>query len=368
MKIAMFIEQFYPIQAGAENAALRLSQELIRRGHEITVITKQFPGMASAETIDGITIQRIKAGAKGKLGTIFFTLKSLLRLRKMEYDILHMHGVGIFSGILAKAVTKPSIIKTTTAGDIVAIKKFGRFWLKTLPWIDYFACNTQEQYDEVKQELHVNQQIIPNGIDSTYGPAEDKDAIRKQLGFPQGEVFVYVGRLVHRKGVQFLVEFWKDFIKKRPDAYLIMLGSGKGMPDDCEAEVRAFIKEHNLEQHIFLKEEVKNVLDYLQGADFFIFPSEREGMSNAILEAMAVGVPIIASGIGGNIDLIRDGETGLVFTPKNKEDLERVILRVIGNKELKEKLGEGARNLVQQQFSVAVVADTYEEVYRVLKK
>ncbi len=366
----MFIERFYPVKGGAELQAQSLAKELIKKGVDVTVLTKRFNHSKKGEIVDGIKIKRINAPKKGKIGTILFILKSLFFIKTHRFDILHMHGVNLFSGILAKiAKPKPSIVKTTTAGDVRAIKKFGGFWLNTLKNIDYFICTSMEQEKEVKKEIKgIKTILLSNGVDTDKFKPGNKKKLRKKLKIPNKIVFAFSGRLVKRKGLIFLVNVWKDLVKENKELCLVLLGSGKLQPDSCEEELINFIKENNLEHNIIMKGEVNNTNEYLQASDFFIFPSEKEGLPNAILEAMATGLPVIASKIGGNIDLIEHYKTGILYKLNDEKEIKNVIRGILNNKELQYVLGKNARKKVIEQYSIKYVADKYINLYKKMIK
>ena len=111
--------------------------------------------------------------------------------------------------------------------------------------------------------------------------------MRGRLGFPAGRTIVlYVGRLSRAKGVMMLIEAWPDLIVKHPDAYLVMVGSGSDSWDDCEGEIVEYVREHALEAHIAMVGHSNSVHEYLQGADLFVTPSDYEGFSLTLVEAL----------------------------------------------------------------------------------
>lgn len=172
--ILFYIERFYPVIGGAENSALRLAKALTKNGYKIKVVTGKWnKNDKDNENLYGINIHRIPMAYQSneKLRVLNFFINSVLKLKLTNYDVLHMHGIGLFSGILAKVIKpKMSIIKTTTEDDVKNISKYpiiGSFCLKMLNNIDVFVCTSKAQEKEVKMFLpKVRTVIIPNGIDT----------------------------------------------------------------------------------------------------------------------------------------------------------------------------------------------------------
>jgi len=109
---------------------------------------------------------------------------------------------------------------------------------------------------------------------------------------------------------------------------------------------------------------VNDVPRHLAETDVFVLPSRSEGISNALLEAMAHGVPSIATDIPGNRDLIEDGRTGLLVPPDDAKALSEALLRLAGDRSLRETLGRAGRRLVEERFDLRIVAGKYAEMYR----
>jgi len=166
--------------------------------------------------------------------------------------------------------------------------------------------------------------------------------------------FLYVGRFVKRKGIIFLAKVWEDVVKQHPDYYLYLLGSGELQPDSCEEELK---KINN--KNIKIIKLTNNTKKYYEESDVFIFPSEREGLSNVLLEAMSMELPIIATEIGGNIELIEDRKTGLLFKPNDKDG----ILKAINNIFKYKKLGINARKKIEKEYSLDKISERYINLY-----
>jgi glycosyltransferase involved in cell wall biosynthesis len=108
---------------------------------------------------------------------------------------------------------------------------------------------------------------------------------------------------------------------------------------------------------------VSDVTDYLLAADLFVLPSSTEGMSNALLEAMAVGLPIVATRVPGNCELIRDEDSGLLVEPKDPQALAQAIIRLLSSPEQAARLGQAARETAASRFAIQRIGQDYLALY-----
>lgn len=173
--------------------------------------------------------------------------------------------------------------------------------------------------------------------------------------------FVYCGRFVDRKGLVFLANTWKKVGEKHPDYELILIGSGNNQPDSSEKKLNAIAKNNKL---ITILPEMDDIKTELRDYDVFVFPSEREGLSNALLEAMAMEMPIIATNIGGNCELIEHDKTGLLFEVNDEASLLHAIDTIFNYPDL----GKNARKKVIKGYSLNIVAKKYIDVYKQCQK
>lgn len=136
------------------------------------------------------------------------------------------------------------------------------------------------------------------------------------FGLPDGWLVAYTGKLNQGKGLDFLLEVWKDFAQRHPEAHLVLVGSGSGNFLSQEDALRAYVDQHALHSQVTFTGYVQNVQAYLQASDLFAFPSENESLSNALIEALACGLPCLASNIGGIPDTVRDQLNGRLLPPR----------------------------------------------------
>ncbi|BDD89139.1 hypothetical protein DPPLL_35040 [Desulfofustis limnaeus] len=148
--------------------------------------------------------------------------------------------------------------------------------------------------------------------------------------------------------------------------HLLIVGSGENQDDSIEQQARDLINRNSLRNIHFLG-EVTNPEDYMPVTDIFLFPSRLEGFPNVLLEAMASGLPTVASAIGGTVDLIIDGQNGLLFDRDDSEQMLGKIEMLIEDADLRKRLGKNGRTSVRQNYAFETIAQQYLELYKRLQ-
>jgi glycosyltransferase involved in cell wall biosynthesis len=171
----------------------------------------------------------------------------------------------------------------------------------------------------------------------------------------------FIGRLDYLKGVHILFE---ALIKLKADGIavnLTIIGDG---PDRDRLTILA--RDKNILNSIRFCGEVENILPYMQKSALFVLPSLSEGLSNVLLESMACGLPVIATRVGGNPDVIQDNVNGILVEPEHPDHLHQALKKVLLDKALAEQLGREARKTVEEKFSLQAVTDQYLSLYQEL--
>jgi glycosyltransferase involved in cell wall biosynthesis len=203
--------------------------------------------------------------------------------------------------------------------------------------------------------------LVYNGMEI---PAETPDGVRQvlppDLGLPESAMAVsYVANLREDKAHLCLVEAAKTVVAAVPEARFLLVGR----EDREAAPIRARIRALGLERHVVLTGSRKDVPAILRSTRVVAHPGEQEGLSNAILEAMAAGVPVVASRAGGNPEAVSDGETGLLVPPGDSGALASAILELLRDPARAEALGRAGREQLRDRFSLASMVTGVEESY-----
>jgi glycosyltransferase involved in cell wall biosynthesis len=387
----MVLNRYLPIKGGAEIQAHLLCRQLIARGHHVHIITRKIDSaLPTDDVIDGIPIHRLAPVGLGHIANVvmFFRMLVFLLWHAQNYDVLHVHSigpVGLATLLTGKLTNTPTVIKIPTYGDIsrsgTTHSQFTHFirryilpqylWQRILGLADAMVILSDEIMTEAHHAgLSHNIHRIPNGVDlAQFHPIEhaQKQAIRATLSIADNHfVMFFSGRLVHRKRVDMLIDAFTQIAHHYPNCHVIIAGTGHNQHDSVEDTLHQRVHEYKLTQRVsFLGDiEIENVADYLQAVDCFVFPSEREGLPNAILEAMACGLPIIASRIDALTALLSD-ETAYFVDVGNVDHLAHMLAYVLDHPDEAQYKARNAA-IRAQQYAITRVTNTYEALYRKL--
>jgi glycosyltransferase involved in cell wall biosynthesis len=380
LSVVMVSASFHPIVGGAEKQALELSAALAARGHRVQVATRRLPNLRAREDVRGIPVHRLwRTGPAGGLldaASFMLSLAAFLWSRRAEYSVIHVHLAGspaLASCVMGRVLRKKVFVKLgggAGIGELAASSRTaaGRLKLRALKVLKpRFLAVAKELAQEAEKYLGtgVSVHILPNGVDADrYKPAGGpaaKEALRAKLGWPaKGLTFLYVGRLSPEKRLAQFAEIWAQASRKaRGSFFFALVGSGAEEPA-IESSIR-FTRSQDRVKILPPREDVE--LAY-QAADVFVLPSASEGLSNALLEALACGLPALASRVGGTPEAVEDGRSGLLFAPLDEEELKLQLGKLLERPELAMVMSAAARERAVAKFSLKALAERLELLYR----
>ena len=313
-------------------------------------------------------------------------------LRKMagtlNADVYESHavsGYGFQKALIKKGIKTPFIqtvhgvlgdeyAQAQLRGGMSARGRLANFFMRRLAEIEKQAAQnadlvvTISKYSEKKTiDLYrVNPariRIVPNGVDpERFKPAADADCTRlkERLGVGDRQMVLFVGRLIPRKGLPYLIEAAKTIVKERSETLFVIAGDGP-----LKSKLAAEVKQANLARNFAFVGDVSEAdLPLLYGcADVFAFPSIQEGQGIALLEAQACAKPVVAFNLSGVNEAVVDQETGLLVKPESDE-LSHAILRLLGNESLRQKMGNAGRTRITNELTWDICAQKMLSVYR----
>lgn len=359
------------------NFILSLTKELIKRGLGVFVLTPHAPKVKRSEELDGIKIHRfpyffpfalqklcygsgipanIRHSLLARFQLPFFFLSQLFFLvwliKKEKINIVNSHWMiaqGLNGALVRKFLRIPQILKIHAAG-LFALKRFllGKYIARFI--VRNSNCIIAES-SFIKSELDkligydTKAIICPMGIDTNTFVPKDQVELRKKYDIRTKYILLFVGRLVEKKGVEYLIDAMKIITRKLLDIKLLIIGTGI-----LEKKLKDKVEKLNLSSSISFLGVMKHedLIDYYNICDLVILPSifdkygETEGMPAVVLETMACGKPLIASNIDGVPDLVKDEYNGLLTNPKDAWDIADKIIKALTQVNLKE-MGERAR-------------------------
>jgi len=360
---------------GAEHQAHNLAKSLVRRGHAVAILTQRVPGQPSADVVAGITVhRRIRGLGPGAMYGISYLLSSGTALARAArgYDLVHAHQLYLdaISAVAVRPFTRVPVVAIVACGgyvgDLARLRgmRWSGLWLEALRRIDRLVAISGEIHGELVADGFDPTRIvrIPNGVDTTwFCPAQDPQEAKRALGWGARTTVLFAGRLDAQKDVESLLEAWHAVASQRPDAQLVVLGTGP-----LEEQLKGLTARLGLADTVHFAGYRIDPRPFYQASDVFVLPSRAEGMPIALLEAMACGRPCVATAVGAAPELIEDGVTGLLVPPRAPEEIARALHRLLEDADLARRLGAAARRRVESRYDIERVADLYVNLYREL--
>ena len=391
MNICLLAEAFYPIVGGAETHSKLLARELVHRGHDVVVVTRRVDASLPAfDRIEGADVHRVPPLGYPRLGKYFMipaAAKALFQYRQ-DYDLIYVCGfrvLGVLGVVMAKLLGKACVLRSESEGELAGafvrtdfvrrhpvldriltggIQLRNRVLMQADRFISISSAITEEYVDVGVDERQIT--TIPNGVDTErFRPPSDseKSRLRSELGLPEKWLLTYTGKLNRGKGLGVLLRAWRDLMGQTQDLHLVLVGSGSGQYLSCEEKLRTYVEENNLGQHVTFTGYVENVEEYLKASDCFVLPSRSEGLPLSLIEAMACGLPSIATTVGGIPDVVMDWENGVLVDPGDNGALRDTIWQLYSEEERTRDLGKHARATVKEGFSMQSVAEAHIETF-----
>ncbi len=274
---------------------------------------------------------------------------------RARVDILHAHQLfpaGYAAAVVGRRMGIP-VVCTAHGSDVHThphrnrgIARYTRAALRSADRVVAVSADLSRRISALEPQT-VPVDVIYNGVDlNRFAPADDRAELRHRLGLPVNGVGICtVSRLVDAKGIPELVSSFRTVLKANADAWLVIVGGGP-----LESQVRSWARE--LGGRLVAAGPVAHarVPEYLKAADVFALPSHREGVPVALLEAMACGLPVVATAVGGIPEVVTDGLTGLLGHPHDEENLTQNLIRLVGDADLRRTMGAASQDLIRSSF------------------
>lgn len=330
------------------------AKRIHRAGAEVFVLTtinsaadKEF------EKKDDVPVIRMRINS---LLTILnpFKLLSMLRLFK-EVDIVHVHAIDVFGAVSilsAKLLGKPAVV-TVHRADVLPSSNF---FFNTLRIVALKVASAVIAVSDATKKLALsigapNNKVIViyNAVDESIFIPRSKAFCRSKLALPQNsKIILSVGNLIPRKGFKYLIQALPKILIKVPNTILIIVGDGPQKDD-----LKRLVEVLKLEGKVIFRGRVptEELCLYYGAADVFVLPSLHEGHAVVLLEAMASGLPIIATKVGGNLETVIDGKNGYLIEPKNADQLANTIIKILGSERRIHKYRSASLKIYKEKFS-----------------
>lgn len=412
-RIYIAIATFFPHVGGAERQAFALGQSLRERGCAVTIISfRHDRNWLPNEVIGGVPVIRVAGTLLGGREKLPGFLRKLLYLMAMVvmgwvlwrhrqyYDVLHVYQLNLLAlptALVCRFTGIPMIIAVRSVGPSKETGFRDKLSLvagpldATAPWLQLderarpygdlegwerlgkpivqFIRSLLDRPQTVvvilssrmrgylaAHDLHLpNVQLIPNGVDITrFYPSS--------AGIPIAErerVVVCVSRLSHEKGIDVLLQAWHLVHKQFPQAKLIIVGIGP-----LQTQLERMAQALGIADSVEFAGFQSDIPAQLHRGNLAVLPSHWEGMPNAVLEAMACGLPCVATRVSGSEDIIQHGVNGVLVEPGDYESMAEALLTLLRDPALAQKYGRAARARVEQHYALEHITDRYVELYQ----
>lgn len=348
---------------GISSYALSLARKLKEKNHDVWVASS---GGALTETLKKYAVPhlRINIRTKSELSPkVFLTaLRLLIFIKENKIEIIHAQTrvTQVTASFLSKLARIPYV--TTCHGFFKP--KISRKICKC--WGDKVIAISEPVRAHLVNDLKVPKnkiELIYNGIElkdfsHTYTKQEIVD-FKNEFKIKDGPVVGIIARLSLIKGHKYLLTAAKEILKTNKDAQFIIIGDGPEKKNLLELS-----RSLKIENNIYFIPSTLETKKPLSVMDIFVMPSLQEGLGISILEAMACGLPVVASNVGGIYSLIKDGKNGFLVPPKDPESLKEAILKLLNNKKMAESFGVFSQEIARDNFSLDKLISKVEEVYK----
>lgn len=377
LRILMVCPQFSPMLGGYEQAAERLSHELSRRGHQVSVVTeRRLKTWPKREQMGQLDVRRLwcstRRGMHSTSSIVSFVL--FLAAHGRSFDVIHVHQYGWYSSIaiaFGLVSRRPVVLKLTGTGPlgIVAVLSrmpFSRLHVglhRRLP-----ACNVTSERARAEAltlgvpDSHVH--VIPNGLDTCrFRPPsrEERAAARRQLGLGEGFLALTVCRLRPEKDLVLLLDAWRRVLASGGDigiATLAIVGGGHLFDS-----LRQHAAERGVDSSTRMPGDTPDPLPWYHAADLYIVSSKNEGLSNSLMEAVASGLAFVSTRVSGSEDILADADAGEGVPVGDADALAAAVERLARNPERRTSCGLRGRAYAERNYSLQSVASRIEALY-----
>ncbi|MFR1517251.1 MAG: glycosyltransferase [Clostridia bacterium] len=322
---------------GAERVIANLSNELVRQGHEVEILLYyDRPVWFSLDTRIKITVDEKNIGKVNFLKHILWRRKYI---KKIHPDVM-LSFLATFNMVNIIAMTGlriPLIVADRSDPTHIPANKCIR---KLRDFLYRFA-------DTIVLQSKKNQRYFSNAVQRKsaviYNPVDVGHYRGSAVHYPKQKKIVYVGRMIRKKNPMLLLEAFYMLAEEFPDYKLVFYGDG-----DLRGEIREKALEYGLEKRVEIPGAIKDIFENICDAELYVLTSDYEGMPNALMEAMCLGLPVISTKVSGATDVIEDGKNGLLVDSGDTEALANAMRKMLSDHMFRSSTAKAAAQLAEQ--------------------
>jgi glycosyltransferase involved in cell wall biosynthesis len=342
---------------GGPQQVLYLMAALRERGHDGTLVCPPGSGIDSAAREQGMPVRGLFCAGDLDLP---FAYRLSQYIKDSKPDIVHCHsrrGADVLGGLAASFADVPAVVSRrvdSTEMRVIAALRYRPF--KKVIAISEAIAAVLRDHGVEEERL----EVIRSAVDADrFAAMQDCAAFRREFGIKDHElVIAAAGQLIPRKGHQYLLEAVANLRKRHQSFRLLIFGEGF-----LHSQLRAQAESLGLGDCVQFAGFRDDLDDFVACFDVFVHPALAEGLGVATLKAQAAGVPVVGFAAGGLTEAVDDGKSGFLVRPEDVDELEDSIEVLINDEARREKLGQAGRERMQNEFSIATMADRHIEVY-----
>ena len=364
---------------GAQKAMLQLARGLIDGGHAVTVVTMYdkvgiVPHYEKQYGLRIVNLGMKRPGVRNPVRRAWTAARGLWRLfqmmRRGQYDVLQTFSH--YSNIIGPILGRAAGIRVRVSSQRMSLQGYARWLLRAdrvvanSSFVDRMVSVSEStsrfcvEVEGIRPEKLIT---IPNGIDlDAFQSARSKNPsvhLRKQIGVdPDSIVIITVARLHPQKGHRYLLNAVPAVVAQAPKAVFVLVGDGQ-----LRGEIEESVIKRGIDRYVRILGRRDDVPDLLHISDLFVLPSLWEGMPNAVLEAMAAGLPVVATRVDGTPEVVMHGVTGLLVPPGDAAGLADAIIRVLNDPDRRSSMGREGLRRVKEVFSTTQYVNGFTKLY-----
>ena len=376
MRVLIANYEFPPVGGGASKVSYELAKNLVKKGHDVVVLTSRFGDLPRLEKRDGIVIHRVwswrkgihDSGLRGAVTYLLSALPVLRRILKTEpFDVVH-YFFGLPTGMLSiysHGIAGTPYIVSLRGSDVPLYDRDSSKLMllhKVMRPLSHHIWRRASSVSSVSNGLRqlakksfpdVSVRVIHNGVDVV-----DARTLSRRTQESSRFRLVCVSRLIPRKGISDLLQALAGITEL--DYELTVAGAGPS-----ESALKRLAAELGISERMRFVgyKSAAELTHYYVYADAFVLPTRSDAFANVILEAMAAGLPVIATDVGGVAEAVIDGETGILVEPRQQDQLAAAIRILANDRTAAVRYGRAGRERVLKYFAWSKIAERYVEAY-----
>lgn len=367
VKILIILNYYYPYVSGVSEYARILAENLVKRGHDVSVLTSNHNQLPKREIINGVKVVRADILCKISKGTLSLEFLKLARKLSKEADIINLHLPMLESGWITNFIDKEKIVATYHCDINLPSNILNNFIIKIMDMSNKVcmkhSCKIMVQTLDYAQHSRAAAKFSHKFIETT---TPIKEYYRKDIARADKTVIGFCGRLVEEKGIDVLLEAYRMICERRKNCILQIGGDYKSVaggsiyPQLCD-----FIEKNHIEGVEFLgKIPEEKMEEFYSSIDIFVLPSinSLEAFGMVQVEAMECGTPVVATDLYGVRTIVQKTGMGIVVKKKDADALARGIIEVLENKEKYIKSREHIRKLYGTDICVSAYENTFYDI------